>query len=174
MSGLSNVLKQCAPMFVGLGLALLAACGQTGLPAGSVVEGDPWDYNLRQEDIPPKLEQDYFNLESGVITNRDVSLTAGDPSLFQTVNAQGRRFGHVVQFSGASADSFNRVAAMVVTYRNAEGAAAGQAERLPGPDPDVEWVQVPGAGPVGDESSVWQMLASGGMICPRAFPTRWS
>jgi hypothetical protein len=138
-------------------LALLPAC--TGdSTAGSLVEGDPWDYNLRLEDVPANFDQEFFNLESGVITNRDVSLTANDPSLFQTANVQGRKFGHYVEFSGASPEGFTRVAAMVVTYRSAEGAAAGLAESIPAPDPDVEWVKAPEAAQVGDESSAWQML----------------
>jgi hypothetical protein len=153
-----NLARLTTLLLLALALAWLPACGPAGAPAGGLIEGDPWDYNLRAEDVPANFEQEYFDLESGVITNRDVSLNALDPSLYQTVNAQGRQMGHFVEFSGASADSFSRVASLVVTYRTAEGAAAGLAESIPGPDPDIEWTPVEGAETVGDESTVYQML----------------
>jgi hypothetical protein len=140
-----------------LDLLLAAAC--TGGPAAQpLVEGDPWEYNLTLADMPPGFEQEFFDLESGVITNRDVSLTAGDPSLFAAANAQGRLFGHFAEFTGNSAQAFNHVASLVVVYRTPEGAAAGLAESVPGPDPDMVWTEMPDAAQVGDEARLWTML----------------
>lgn len=111
--------------------------------------------------MPAQFKQEYLELESGVITNRDVSRAANDAGLFARANAQGRKLGHFVEFTGGPPGSYSHVASLVVVYRTAQGAAAGLAESVPGPDPDIEWTAVPVSETIGDESQVWEMLVPG-------------
>lgn len=140
---------------------MLSACSGLGQAAPSLVEGDPWDYNLTLKDLPAGFTQEFLNLESGVITNRDASLTANAPALFGTLNAEGRQFGHFVEFTGGPPEGYDHVAALVVVYRTVAGATAGHAESLPGVDPDIEWRPASGAEKIGDESRVLEMLTPG-------------
>ncbi|MBI3763360.1 MAG: hypothetical protein HY260_16055 [Chloroflexi bacterium] len=142
-------------------MLLLSACATLGQPSPALVEGDPWDYNLSLKDLPKDFQQEYLNLESGVITNRDVALTANDTALFGRLNGEGRELGHFVEFTGGPPDGYNHVSALVVVYRTVEGAVSGQAESLPGFDPDITWQEVSGAEKIGDESRVLEMLVPG-------------
>lgn len=126
-------MKRTSVLLLGC-LSWLTACSLAALPS-DLVQGDAWDYSLRQAELP-----------SGWTLAQQAGMTGADPAA-----GAGALQSYAARFSPPPGSQFGELTLQVLRYASVDKAQAALAAE----DPGDGWARV-SAEPIADQSQVWR------------------
>ncbi|MBM4424356.1 MAG: hypothetical protein FJ030_13375 [Chloroflexi bacterium] len=109
----------------------------------SSLDGDPWDYNIMESDLPEGWSVSSADLQTAYDVAREGALSA----------MADMRASHFIEFAEPTAGDVFYLTSQVVLFDSAEAAKAAMAAEAA----SEEWEKIEGSRTVGDETVVWRL-----------------